>query len=385
MFKDTDEYPRFASAILSALQSETEGSDIEHLCELVAQMAINGDEVAANALRSRVLGQPFTHEDYQYGCHALVLVEGVDAVVELARRFGQVPFENPDDMSPLLSYLTEGTSILPVAEAELQRLAETDDAIRAFLNNEKSCEVPQQDDSASTKEERQKERRERVRRELPIEKILDAASAGVGVRPFEYTSFGTYATAEELEVVLLRLVAAGDEKTCLRLLQVFRRAPLPELHPMIWQLAESKSDDVRAAAITALAQCRDQSVGDFARAALRSADSSRGVAEGLETLVKNYQSGDTALIMSALARISASDDDAHAIGFSILRICDDHDSPDLSAILEWVYESNPCGLCRDSVVRHLIDAGALPTSILSECLHDANDEVRQLAREAAGH
>jgi hypothetical protein len=382
MFKGSEEYPRFASAILSALKNEAEGSDMEHLCEMAAQMAINGDEGAAKTLKSRVLGQPFTHEDFQYGCHALVLVDGVDAVVELARRFGQVPVENPDEMYPHLSYLTEGTNVLPVAEAELQRLAETDDAIRAFLNNEKFFEIPQQDDSASAKEARRKEWRERVRRELPTEKVLDNASAGVGERSAEYTRFGMHATAGELEKVLLRLATASDEETCLRLLWVFRRAPLPELHPVIWKLAESKRDDVRAAAVTALAQCRDQSVGDFARTALRSADSARGVADGLETLVKNYQPGDQALIMSALARISAGDDDAHAIGFSILRICDDHDSPDLSAILEWVYESNPCGLCRDSAVRHLIDVGSLSTAILSECLHDANDEIRQLAQEA---
>jgi hypothetical protein len=119
--------------------------------------------------------------------------------------------------------------------------------------------------------------------------------------------FGRYATEDELKAVSLRLRNESDEEVCVRLLWVFRRASLPDLDPRVWQLAESKNDDVRDAAVTALAQCTDPRVGDFGRAMLRSAPSPTTAAAGLEALVKHFQPDDQALIMAVLSHIIPSD------------------------------------------------------------------------------
>jgi hypothetical protein len=383
MFKGSEEYPMFASAILSALQQETECSDIEHLCELTAHLAMHGDEIAANALRCRVLDQSFALEADQFGCNALVLLDGVDAVVELARRFGRSLLESSEEKFPFPYNLAGESDLRPKAEAELEKLAEFDEAIRAFWNSEQSWarEVPTYKMPASDEERR--ERRESARRELPLEKILADAAVGVGHNSFKYARFGRYATADELEAVRLRLINESDESVCLRLLWVFRAVALPELHPAIWKLAESDHDKVRAAALTALAQCNDPSVGDFARAKLRSARSARAVAEGMETLVQHYCAKDFALLMSALSGISANDDEAHAIGFSIARICRENESCDLSEALMWDYENNPCTLCRCGAVSMMSERGVLSSAIISECLHDADLDIQKLAQEAA--
>jgi hypothetical protein len=382
MFKGSEEYPMFASAILSALQQETECSDIEHLCELTAQLAIHGDEIAANALRRRVLDQSFVLEDDQFGCSALVQLDGVDAVVELARRFGRSLLESSDERLPFPYRLAGESSLRPSAEAVLGRLAASDEAIRAFWSSEQSWAREFQEDEVVPSEERWRELEARSRRELPLETIFTDAAAGIGHYPAKYARFGRYATADELEAVWLRLINENDEKVCLRLLWVFRSVALPELHPVIWKFAESNNDEVRAAAITALAQCKDARVGDFARAALRSARSARTVSEGMKILVKHYRPEDSVLVMSALSRISASDDEAHAIGFSIAGIYRENESCALLEALMWDYENNPCTLCRCGTVSMMRERGALSSAIMSECIHDADPDIQKLAQEA---
>jgi hypothetical protein len=383
LFADTTEYPRFASAILSAPQEETAEGDTEHFCEMTAQMAINGDGIAAMALRDCVLGQPLTHVDDQYGCRALVLLDGVDAIVELARRFGKLLTDDSDDAWSFLNDFTDGTGLHPSAETTLRKLSETDDAIKAFWSNEKAWALREQRNTPQTKEQGMQEVRERTRRELPLEKILDDAQARVGQYPSRYMRFGRYATEDELRAVLLRLRNESDEEVCLRLLWVFGRASLPDLHPRVWQLAESKNDNVRDAAVTALAQCTDPRVGDFGRAMLRSALSTTTAAEGLEALVKNFQPDDQALIMAVLSHIAPSDEEAHNMGFSISNICRENASSNLSDLLIWDYENNPCTLCRSYTVTRMLGIGALSPRLISECLHDANEEIRQLAQETA--
>jgi hypothetical protein len=244
-------------------------------------------------------------------------------------------------------------------------------------------EREQQADIARPNEEWRREQVERIRRELPPEKILADAAAGVGDYPGPYVRFSRYATKDELNAVLLRLCNERDAKACLRLLWVFRRVQLPELHPAIWQFAESTNDNVRAAAITALAQCSDPRVGDFGRTVLRSAPSARVVAEALKTLVRNYRPNDEVLIMSALSRIFPTDEDTHKIGFGISGICRENESSNLAGLLRWDYESNPCTLCRSSTVTRMKAIGALSPELVLECLHDANMDIQQLVQEGA--
>ena len=71
------------------------------------------------------------------------------------------------------------------------------------------------------------------------------------------------------------------------------------------------------------------------------------------------------------------------MGFSISNICRENASSNLSDLLIWDYENNPCTLCRSYTVTRMLGIGALSPRLISECLHDANEEIRQLAQEAA--
>lgn len=204
MFKDTEEYARFSSAICSALESETGHYALEQLCELSALMAKDGDDAPGVALRARVLGQPFGNGD-TFGCHELVVLDGIAAVVELARRFGNLLIADPEEMLPTLGDLTYELDIRPQAETRLKELAETDSAIQAYLDKEHSEATHNQNTPKLTKEQRQEQTRERIRKEYPLENVLGDASAGVGDFPGRYMRFGDYARREDLRTSGLKI------------------------------------------------------------------------------------------------------------------------------------------------------------------------------------
>lgn len=201
MFQDSEDYDRFSAAILSelsSLPSEADSYDLEHLCELAALMAKAGDEAAATALRSRVLAQPLNWPHSLYGCQPLVALDGVPAVVALARRFGQLLIEEPDERPPSVEYLTEDLGIFDAAVLELQRLAETDGDIKRYLDNEEDYAARERESQQKSPDERRREVWERVRKELTLDGILNDAARGVGEYPGRYMRFGKYAALVDI-------------------------------------------------------------------------------------------------------------------------------------------------------------------------------------------
>jgi hypothetical protein len=80
-------------------------------------------------------------------------------------------------------------------------------------------------------------------------------------------------------------------------------------------------------------------------------------------------------------------DDAHALHDAALDIMDlsrTVKSPELASTLRWVYEVNPCSVCREHAMEDMIELRVAPPELLAECLHDSSERVRQLAREAMG-
>lgn len=384
MFQDSGDYDRFSAAILSALSSlpaEADGYDLEHLCELAALMAKAGDQAAATALRSRVLAPPLNLPNSLYGCQPLVALDGVPAVIALARRFGQLLIEEPDERPPPVDYLTDDLGIFDAAAQELCQLAETDVDIKRYLDNEEVYAARERESEKKSPEERRQEVRERARKELALDRILDDASREVGEYPSRYMRFGNYATDDELNIVLRRLVEETRETVCLRLLWIFRRTPLPELHPKIWQLADSKDYALRYSAVVALAHNHDPRVGELGRSRLRSGSFTARDSDTLDLFIRNYQPQDEQLILSALAPLSPDEDEAHSIGSSLLDICRENTACTSLGMLKWVYEYTPCTVCRHSAVMQMAAIGGVPPEIVAECLDDADEDLRHLAQE----
>lgn len=372
MFQGTPEHKRFTSSILTALATETDTYDLLQLCELAALMATRGDEEAHSALLSRVMQQSAGTDDNWVGASELVKVEGVDAVVRLARNYGTLLLIDPDEEPPPLAQLYDDD--VPIeARNTLEELSSADPKIRAYWEYNLR-------DEAHTPYSKEKHR-ERIRREYPLQKILEDAAAEVGEYPGYYLSFGRAATQEELETVFNRLIAEPNEQVCLRLLWVFRRVELPSIHPRLWEFVKSSNEQLRNAAFTALAQINDSSVGEFARQKLKSGESIEENSELLDLFVHNYQPGDGNIIWPATQKVKLESENIHWIGLSILNICDANEAPDLFEALKWVYENGPCSICRKSAVEHMIKLKLIEPEVIEECLFDADEDLQKVARE----
>ncbi len=380
MFKGSAHYNKFSNAILAMLDNDVEHRSMEQFCDLAGLMACDGDGNAATSLRNFVWGQDFK-ADTQFGTRALVMLDGVQAVVELARRLGRILMSDSEEMVDDLDCLTEDANCYDEALASLKQLATEEEAIAAYLQMHLQGIASKESEEEKSRELQQDEARERVRKDYPIEKILAAAESGESSRPYFFATFGRWATKSELDIVLRHMIAATVPEVCLRLLWVFRTAVLPTLHPRIWALAEDRDERLRHAALKALAQVCDEKIGEYGRKKLRTGfpvtDS-----EVIELFGKNYHLGDEVLIMSALEKLSPSEDDAHSLGLSALKIWHHDDSPELRGLAEWTYRTTPCSFCRSIAVKWLVEISSLPAEIANECLYDADRDTQAIAREA---
>ncbi|MFP5212183.1 MAG: hypothetical protein ACLGPL_02275, partial [Acidobacteriota bacterium] len=152
----------------------------------------------------------------------------------------------------------------------------------------------------------------------------------------------------------------------------------------LWQFAVSENEQLRNAALVALAHKQDQSVGEFARDILRRGAFKPTVSEVLGLLTNNYKPEDSNLIISTLSKIQPDAISAHSLGLSILDIFDVNQPPELLEALKWVYEIGPCTLCRMYAVKHMRALRQIESEIVEECLNDANEDIQRIARELRG-
>jgi hypothetical protein len=383
MFKGAPQYDLFHRAIVAKLRDMSEEVSAEQVCELACSMARDGDDEAGEALRAFVWGQDFRGGDEVFeifGCKAIASLDGMPAVVEIARRYGRILQDDPISFRDTLDELTDGADTYALAFAKLEQLAKTDSAIAAYVEGE------QQEIDRRIRNDRQTPAELAARRELnsaevlakfPLAQVLAAAARhDRGRGPF--MRFGLWSDYASLSVVLERLNVEPDVETCLRLLWVFHKAAPTYIPDRLWDLASHHDARIRDAALTALAHADDPAVAAFGRQSLGRGTFSAGDAATIELFTKHYKVGDENLIMDALSSLSPNENEAHFIGTSILAFCKHNNFPATADILNWVYSTNPCTICRGHAVELLIESKSLAADLAIECRFDASEEIQEL-------
>jgi hypothetical protein len=347
-------------------------------------MAVDGDGQAKAALRSFVWGQDFTSGNSVSGCHAIALVDGPDALREIARRYGRALTVYPHAFVDSLDDLTDGPQACERAFADLVQLAQTDADIAVYVLREQH-EIDERAVETREGPARKAARRERhgldVLAAFPLDAVIAAAVRHERSRG-NFVRFGRWCDDTALVALLARLDEETDPEACLRLLWVFRYATPPFIPACLWRFAVHPDSRLRDAALTALSHVTDPAVGAFARQFLAQRPFGADDAAVIELFTNNYQSGDEDLILSVLNGLppDGGDDDAHAIGMSIRTFCKSDHLPATAGILHWMLKTNPCTLCRGDVVRHLVEANCLAPEVALESRFDASDAVRELMK-----
>jgi len=376
MIKDRVEYPTFRSSILKALESEKNCADLFQLCDLVKEMAQNGDREAKRILRKCVLNFAKTPEKEGLGTDNLIEVYGNSAVLDLAKIYGKRLLKNPDEKisygfycnQDIQKLLSDNSSSNPEIKAFWDYIVKSGHLIRKELTREQ------------IKINKQSRRRE-YRKKYPLKKIIEDAQNGVGNYPVNYVSFGEYATARELEMICDLILNDTDEDVRMRLLWIFRQTSLPKYSRKYFNWANGEHEGLRIASIAALSQVSDKRVHELARAKVKAGQILGADSEALDLFFENYKSSDAKLIINALNSVKPDPDDAHNLSLSIRNLSDYYRDPKLTDALIWVYENTPCTMCREYIVERLYELGRLNDSILRECLYDANEDTREFARK----
>lgn len=382
MFKDAPEYERFQARIVAEFDSMAEDSSAEQLCELAGRMARDGDEKAGQALRSFVWSQDFSGGESVFGCHAVVSLDGLAAAIEIARRYGRILLGGSDAFLDTLDALTDSTEAYALIHAELKLLARTDPAIAAYVEREQQ-EIDRRLASDREGQEEKLVRKERYRAEvmaqLSVAQIIAAAERKDPNRG-QFIRFGRWANEAQLNRALERLSVEADPEVCLRLLWIFGNTTPAYVCERMLTLALDHSLQIRDAAMTALGNAEDSSVGEFGRKFLRSGNYSAADAAVFELFTKHYKTGDESLIMQALSSLNPSDEDAHDIGMSLRGFCRRNNSPAIAPIVNWLHRTNPCTICRHEAVELLIEADCLDASLAFECQYDAKSATQELVK-----
>lgn len=380
MFADSTHYPTFSEAILDKLKTETHGWNWLQLCGLAKAMAARGDKDARQGLQERVYEKARTASaDDWLGADLWVELEGRNGLLELARIYGQRLRLNPDDWVP------ENLLPLNATEQEFKAIlfqhAQTEPDIKVYWDYLETRDDLKRRAAPVDQEAAKLRNHERVRQHYSLESILQDAHNQLGQYPGRYTSFGRHATAEELKEIYLHLLSETEAAVRLRLLWVFRRAPLPDLDEMLFRWAEGSEDALRQAAIAALAQKADERVHTLARAKTRAGQLMGSDKEALSLFLNNYAADDAPLIIQALVSLNPNREDAHSLGFSLAELAEQKRDVELAEALTWVYENTPCMHCRYRAIKQLASVEQLNEALLSECEFDAEEDIRAFAKK----
>jgi hypothetical protein len=364
MFADSPYYLEFKDAILAALVVETETWDLLQLCQLAKEMALKGDIIAADRLADRVYQQAAQPSSNDWlGADELIEIRGIDAALELSRIFGRRLSIDPDNSVPDDLDLNFFHDMSEESIEIFDRHAKVEESIATYYNY-----------IIISKLDRERNRAERSlqpQQRMTLEKIIDLARCKKHEYPFIYKRFGQKATTAELETVFSLLLNETDEDIYLRLLWIFRRAPMPRLAECLFEWADSDRNLIKTAALQALAQISDDRVHQLGRSKLADTQFNCLYADTLDLFINNYHSGDAESILGRLNAVEIDRADFHSIGLSIYDLSEKQSNPELAVLLEWIYDRTPCSICRKLIFGQLESYGLVSDELLTEYQFDS--------------
>ena len=379
MFYRTDHFPRFREKIISSLLTETDVWDLQQLFDLVYLIASNNDSTAKNALRNRAIQIAAEPSDHDWiGNEELLKIDKESGLIELSKIYGRRLLVNPDDFVPTdLVFLVEEQKDRYVSI--LKKMSKSYNEIDSYLKYLQKEYGETLLVNHIDREESKKRHHERVRRIYPIDLIIDNAKNKVGKYPGMYLSFGRHATPQELEQVFHILMNETKESVIIRLLWVFRKVAMPQLHPKLFEWALCETPELKLAAISALSQVTDKKIYEFGKEMVSNVGLIGDNAAAIDLFVNNYGDDIPQLLSASLKDIELDEQEAHSIGFNIVDLAEKNSDQKLSTLLKWVYENTPCTNCRYKAIEHLAELKQLDEALINECKYDASEEIRGFA------
>lgn len=345
----------YYQAVLEAFPASQEHYDIAQMAVLLLQMAQAGSEEARRALYDKFDRQ--AHSSEWLITHEIIALDGLDGLLHVARVLGRRLAREADfwiggDLLYSVREELDGT----VIDEALQKAATIDADVRRF------CEELAVEGSEPRNEE-----------PYALDTFVkDLAEAKRNPRGLA-SRFARHGSEGDHRALFDMIERESDPSLIAKMLRVFAiRIDPPGGLDGVLRFARHEDAAVREAAIDVLRRFIDDRIAELSGSLLAA-----GSLEGLKLLALNGRSGDFARIRELLP-ITGPDDRLHRLALDTIAANRPDPNPEAVACLLWVYEQNPCSLCRWSVVEDLIKLDQLPPELAAECCDDCNDETRQL-------
>jgi hypothetical protein len=385
----TTESLTYRTAILDALRSISalaEGTiefspkewDAWQLSALARQMALEGDATARQVLRDAVAQHPTIERIVD----ELLLLEGGEGAVYVAGLLGAKLESGGEDAiwnASHASYCFESH----VEEADLKRAltAGAEDpnvaAFAAVVEAERAKPEPK--------------RPNHVPRGLDYSGILGRMNdfpLPCYPGPHPWAIWGKYAGESDLRRAAEALLELPDHDPLLRRhVQIFARRPFPLDPGRLIDLSRSGENEFPGSfaeagekdvlAISAFQALENVRHPDVRALALEFLKTNGWPTRAIDLLVGNFEDGDLTTINASF--LGAEDTYCrHHITMAIKQLYKSLRPIGIEEMLLLVYEHGPCGFCRFQAVEWLLEADALPHSVIEECRFDSNTDIREL-------
>jgi hypothetical protein len=378
MFQNTLYYEEFRETIQNHLETSTPW-DLIQLSDLLREMVEAGDNLARQRLKETVFNQAYkSSEDEDIIIDEWVDLQTTDEFIELARIFGNRLMEN-HEVHPFDGLIPEEKK--QEFKEILHQYAQNDLSIRKYWEYlDEQGKLADTPPPSFNRDTYVSDSHDRIRKCYNLDQTLRDAQNKEG-NHIRYITFGENATQEELDTIFASLMSEKDPEVQMRFLWVFRRAQLPALNDSLFQWANGSERGLRASAIAALAQLKEEKVHQLAKEKVKRAELLGPDHEVINLFQKNYDKSDARLITSALCSIEANEEDTHSIGYGLVKLAEIQGDPGLSGGLKWVYEYTRCMYCRYKALKQLKAFNEIDERISQELPFDADESIRELVGE----
>ena len=363
----------YVPGLLEGVEALTDDYDVDQALLTLAFLVKAGNEGLRAPVRAAFDSQQAAGRiELGTGRAALILMDGADALLPIARVAGKRLLADPDAWEDPYFFVPFDDVLDEPQVRERLGVAARDDA--------RIAELLRRIDET--------ERRRRAHRgpdaptRAEIEALVADTSRQDDLRLVPLHAKGRLLRDEDADWFLRRLDVETDDARLERLLWLLKAPPKPRSSGRVLELARSADHRVQRAALTLLARSRDPSGPGLARELLRR-DASVALRGALFEIGRGCTEADVPLILwtlDSLSSVLTKPDSVQLVVNALLEVREAAVGPAAAEVLVWVYENGYCGHCRAEVVADLVGKAALDDVRREECRFDASDDVRAAVR-----
>lgn len=380
----TEDPAMYCAEIERAFLTSHSDRDIQRLASLIAGLGKRGHKRMRSLLYEVFEGSvKYFKSSYPIGM-ALVEMDGLDAfetIVDCLEHYP--PAENLDDLGvftdPCVAPSCDDGCAAQLKEEEvisrLKELAKKRPRLKKRIPEiqlamkDRGYRYGGEPDSTISKQERPP---------LSLKKLLTMIESG-NTRMSGMLRFAREANDADIDRVYNLLLKETRPKQLRGFLRFFSHRPLPRVGKRVIELASFGRGQVRRNAMQALAQTQDESIRRLAKRMIKS-DPKSIYFGSLKLFENNYVPADLDFFRNSL-KTSPDPDITHWVASDMLSIAD-KGGKELTDCVLWAYENTPCGFCRDSAIRRLIEWQTVPKEVLEECIYDSYHYTQVTAKAA---